>query len=378
MKINKNNILEMLFYVGIFLIQFAIFAQNTFNFSKYINILVLLAIAILFFDSILVLIKLRATRKSWLLVVLLISLSFCCYIKTGDSLLITLCLTSISALHLNFKKIIKRDIIFKIALFIFIYLAYSTGNVNKVHFIREGIIRIAYGFNHPNTLGYFLLSTYFEIVYLISQKMDLKKFLSIFLLSGVVFYFTDKAGSRTSIQCLVIFLVLFVIKYFIDKLRKLRKKKSKKTNIVLYMLFMFFTLISFYCTIMYKNNNDLMIRINDLLSDRLYLQSMFVSLYDINLLGNKIDYFSTLDNSYMRVVLNYGIFGWVLFCYIFNLNFKYSNKKENSSYLTIILFVLLIYGVMEFYIIRPALNIFLVYFATKILDEEKENENEEC
>ncbi len=376
MKINKNNVLEVLFYIGIFLIQFAIFAQNTYHFSKYINICNTLAIAILFFDSILVLIKLKATKKSWLLVIILIGLSFCCYIKTEDSLLLILCFTSISALHLNFKRVVKVDVIFKIALFIFIYFAFSTGHVNKVHFIREGVIRIAYGFNHPNTFGYFLLITFFEIVYLISEKINFKKILIIFLLSGVVFYFTDKAGSRTSMQCLTIFLVLLVIKYVFDKLDKYRKKKLEKNNIVLYLLFIIFTLASFGCTIMYKNNNDLMMQINELLSDRLYLQSMFVSLYDINLLGNKIEYFSTLDNSYMRVVLNYGIFGWVLFNYIFNLNFKYSNKDKNYSYLTIIFFVLLIYGVMEFYIIRPALNIFLVYFATKILTDERKKMDE--
>lgn len=378
MKINKENILEVLFYIGIFLIQFAIFAQNTYNISKYMNFLNLIAIAILLFDSILVLIKLKASRKSWFLVLLLISLAFCCYIKTGDSLLIVLCLTSISSLNLDFKKIIKVDIIFKIALFVFIYFAYSNGNINKVYFVRDDIVRIAYGFNHPNTLGYFLLVSFFEAVYLISDKLNIKKVLVIFLLSGIVFYFTNKAGSRTSIQCLTIFLVLFIIKYLFNKFFKFRKKKLKKSNAVLYLLFLIFTLFSFVCTIMYKNNNSLMIYINDLLSDRLYLQNMFVSLYDINLFGNKINYFSTLDNSYIRIVLNFGIFGWILYYYIFNLNFKFSIKDKNSSYLTIILFVLLIYGVMEFYIIRPALNIFLVYFSTKILSDERKKIDEKC
>ncbi len=375
MKINKNNILEVMFYIGMFLIQFAIFAQNTYNVSRYMNFLNLIAIAILLFDSILVLIKLKASRKSWFLVLLLISLAFCCYIKTGDSSLVVLCLTSIASLNLDFKKIIKVDIIFKIALFIFIYFAYSTGNINKVYFVRDGIIRIAYGFNHPNTLGYFLLVSFFETIYLISDKINIKKVLVVFLLSAIVFYFTNKAGSRTSIQCLTIFLILFILKYLFDKFVKFRKKKS---NVVLYLMFLAFTLVSFVCTIMYKNNNSLMIYINELLSDRLYLQNMFVSLYDINLFGNKINYFSTLDNAYIRIVLNYGIFGWILYYYIFNLNFKFSRKDENSSYLTIILFVLLIYGVMEFYIIRPALNIFLIYFSTKILNDERKKIDEKC
>jgi len=47
---------------------------------------------------------------------------------------------------------------------------------------------------------------------------------------------------------------------------------------------------------------------------------------------------------------------------------------NNDKKIIIIFILLLIYGLMEWYIIRPGLNIFLLYFSTQLQKKVKEEE----
>ena len=73
----------------------------------------------------------------------------------------------------------------------------------------------------------------------------------------------------------------------------------------------------------------------------------------------------------MRIILNFGLLVWVLYIYIYSSIVSYANKKQDNI-IKMIVFIFLIYGIMEWYIIRPALNIFLLYFSTSMLEYKNE------
>ena len=166
--------------------------------------------------------------------------------------------------------------------------------------------------------------------------------------------------------------------FFENKSVKDKKNKAKGVTFNwLIPIFVILTLISFYITYKYMNGNNLAIILDNLFSERIYLQSLFLNLYKVTIFGNEIVYFDTLDNVYMRVLLNFGIIVWGLYLFIYHSIVKSALEKKDIVML-IIVFVFMIYGLMEWYIIRPGLNIFLIYFSSYLYNarNKKEIENE--
>ena len=103
--------------------------------------------------------------------------------------------------------------------------------------------------------------------------------------------------------------------------------------------------------------------INELLSNRVYLQSVFYNEYGITLFGNNIDYERTLDNGFLKVLLNFGIITSLFFIVIYWLTFKKCYKEKN--YVLIYIFMILLFFSFSessmFYIYN---NIFMIYLFT--------------
>ena len=364
LKIKKLK--EIIFYIGIFLMQFSIFAKN-------INVIVNISekmfnfsIVILFICSIITLIFLKTNKKNWIIFTFLLIIAFFNYYITKDYVLIILITSIISAFGINFSEIIKKDLIFKLVLFFIILTAYFTGNVEKIYFIRLGEIRYALGFNHPNSLGFYVLMYYFEYIYYLKVLGGLKgykKYIFLIALNILLFYIMNLAHSRTSQMCMILYNLLLIGSYIINKLKK---REKNKTHIVFFsLMFIFLTIISFYLTKQYANENVLSIKINELLSNRLLIQNQFVNVYKIKIFGNYVEYFNTLDNSYIRMLLNYGIISWITYGIIFVKMLDTADKQKNTI-LKINIITFMIYGLMEWYMVRPVINIFLLFFSSTL------------
>lgn len=367
MKKEGLNLTKVLLLAAIFLIEFATYTKNITFVTDYSQKLINISIAILFINSIIILLNLKTKIKNWFLYFILISISIFSYVKTNDSLLLQLCLVTLCSLKVDFDDIVKKDIYFKIFLFIFIFASYLGGYVETQVFIRDGVLRYALGFNQPNAFGFFLLSLFLEYVYLKRNKIKLAHIVIAFI---PVFYLINLAKSRAAQISICLFMLIYCISY-IKKRIKLRNNSfsTKKKNPIKIAapLFLILTVLSFYITYSYLGGSSFAKIIDELLSERIYLQSIFVQLYDITLIGNEINYFDTLDNAYMRIILNFGLIVWILYVYIYNSIASHAIRK-NDNIIMMIVFVFLIYGLMEWYIIRPALNIFLIYFSTSMLE----------
>ena len=375
MKRIKFNINDILLFISICLIQFAVYTKNVLTVTNNSQNLINIALGILFVNALIRILEIKATIKQWILYFLIISISVFNFIITKDGLLLQLSLMLIGSLSINFDKLIFKDLIFKLILFIYIYHAQVIGNVGILYFYRDGVIRNALGFNQPNALGFFLLSFFMEFVYLNRKNLKIVNILVSFF---PIIYFMINAGCRGAIISIFIFMIFVLIMFFENKSVKDKKNKAKGVTFNwLIPIFVILTLISFYITYKYMNGNNLAIILDNLFSERIYLQSLFLNLYKVTIFGNEIVYFDTLDNVYMRVLLNFGIIVWGLYLFIYHSIVKSALEKKDIVML-IIVFVFMIYGLMEWYIIRPGLNIFLIYFSSYLYNarNKKEIENE--
>lgn len=375
MKIKTKKISDALFYIPFFLVQIGIYAKNVKIISNFSNSLVGLSLIIFMFLSLYRLVQLKTNIKNWIICLTIISISFFSFLFTDDHLLLFLSFTTISSLGMDFKKIVKKDLIFKLLLFLFVYVSYLNGNVLKTYFIRYGEIRNALGFTHPNTFGFYILLFYLEFVYYINSVRVKKCELLTVLFFVVAFMFMNQSHSRTSQICLILFELLYIVHLIRKKinLRKVSLNNNSKKRSLYSLLFILFLIVSFYITYKYSIGNSVAIKIDDLLSGRLELQNIFIKLYDITFFGNKVDYFDTLDNSYIRTILNFGIIGCFAYMKIFNSIFSVANINKDD-YMRLIVLVIMVYGLMEWYMIRPVINVFLLYFSTNIIRKKDEYE----
>ena len=133
-----------------------------------------------------------------------------------------------------------------------------------------------------------------------------------------------------------------------------------KNNLYIILLFM-----SIILTICYIKNYEFAIQLNQFLSNRLSLQGFYFNIYNINLIGNNIDFIKTLDNGYVKVILNYGLITTAFLAVLYNLNLKRATKEKNKE-LIFILLILMIFTLSESSMLYIYNNIFVIYCLSKI------------
>lgn len=364
MKKIKLDITKMLFLIAIFLLQFATYTKNISFLINNSQLLINISIIMLLIHVIVTLFTIKMNKQKWFICIILLSISLFSYLITKDSLLLQFFLVFVGAFNVDFKSVIKKDLIFKFILFMFIIFCYYQGNTEVNEFVRNGEIRYSLGFIHPNVFGYFILSSYFEIIYLFHKKNNISVFIFLSVLTELIL---SVSKSRSAQIAVILFIIIYIGFYILTKIGVKNHDYLKRYSFILRNLFLFILVISFILTILYSNGNSIAIKLNSLFSSRLYLQSLYLKEYSISLFGNYIDYFdvindyfATLDSVYFRLILNFGIIGFLLLYWVFNKTF-YNSIKNNDVVLTIILVTMLFYGMMEYSIIRPGLNIFLIY-----------------
>ena len=79
--------------------------------------------------------------------------------------------------------------------------------------------------------------------------------------------------------------------------------------------------------------------------------------FPITILGDNITFIRTLDNGFLKLLLNYGIISTIVFFAVFYMNFKLL-KKDKNNILTIILYSLMYYTISESNMLYIYFNIF--------------------
>lgn len=260
----------------------------------------------------------------------------------------------------------------KVILFAYIILCISVplviilckaGALQDVTVYRGGILRHSCGFLHPNQLGIRIFQWSLCYVH-VNRKRNI---LITYCILLVAIYFAYRIpNSKTSVISMFVFLILLIIKQFVDGnvgLNKLMKMMCIGTGLIAAM--------SLWLSFNYNNNNMLMKKINRWISYRFSCCKMVLKCYGVKLFGQKVSllfqdkhyvgvvYKLYLDNAYMHLLIVYGAITFIIFVFMYMMTMKYYSNY--GDYLIVsILFAFSVYGIMEMGLYSMSNNIFLL------------------
>lgn len=387
MKKHKFRFVDITFFLSYSIFLFIILYNNVSFFQpsfKYLNLIgcVLLLITFLLQNQ-------KYKIKNILKILFVVSIALITFYSglnsnRTDFYIIELFLLIIVSKNLEFKNMIKFDFTFKFFNIIIIIFLAKFDIIENLIFYRNGIMREALGFTHPNILGAILTSTAIDLMYIyyIEQKKGIFP-IAFTLISLFIIYFI--ANSRASF-CLLIFVF---IHYMLKNKKIIMYIKYFKPIIT--TMFIICSLLSLYLTHLYAINNEFGIIADKILSGRLYFNNIYLKHHSLNLFGN-ILYFTgnealmyygrynmILDNSYVYLLLRFGIVITIIFALLFYFLIKKSYESKNYFLIYIIL-GFLIYGMFERHTFIVFYNPFLLYFVDFIYEKKtmigSDNKNE--
>ena len=302
--------------------------------------------------------------------------------------------------YLNFVKIsiayslCKPHFILRVALFslfisvLLVFSLYFSELTDKeIYVLRDGSVRNAFGFGHPNGTGSFILAL--SLLFWCSFKGRLSNLVSIVIFLLAYLLISSYIDSRTSeILCIASagFALIYVAVISIphDNIKRCLLIISKYICIsglsifsIGYLLFCYF----------YNPEIDIYRELNDLLSARIQLTHDGLIKFGISLWGSIVQFadinptgfdsvnavsYNYLDSLYVYIPVCHGIFALIL------LNIAYIivvRKAFKAGYhrIGITLFILSVYSISESYFIQIAANIFICLLLTSFEEEKKKS-----
>ena len=357
---------KSLFWLGYFLIIFSdmfVMVNLVSSIVEYINVFGL--ILIIFYNFI------QSSSYSWKLIIIMLILFSCSifsYFIFNDFIILKFLILLFSLKKIDFDALVKKDVIIKISLTLLLILLFFLGLTSSQVFVREESLRYSLGFTHPNVAGFYFMIIAFECIYLNRYKI---KNSYIFYLMVLVIIINILTGSRSSIISLIL-LLLFLMYYRYGKCKILNFKIIKFISRNLFLILMIF---SFVTTVQYQNGVSWAVELNNILSERLSLSSLYISKYNITLFGNNLITrgYMTLDNSYIYLILKFGIISCGLYYLLYQK--KIIELYQNKEYVFLfILLTLMIYGLMESTTLKSTYNIFLLSFSTILFKKSEKEE----
>lgn len=366
----KLNVL--IFYVGYTIILANLMFQQVYSVVNILGIANIVCLGLLFFNCIINILKIKKKREMIILFVVII-LAVITRIISNNSIILMLCLLIISFRNIKFEQIVKYDLCIK-TLFLIIVVSCYFLNLTTVNLhYRDGVLRQSMGFSNPNTFSTYILSIVVEFLYLRRAKINIKDFIVIIMSICLINYYAD---SRTQIVCLIILATIL----FINKYLKKIVLNSKLINSIFNNAFLILTVLCLIIIVFYEQGNELVYSIDEATTGRIKIASEYLDVYDINLFGHNVEATSTtedivtLDNTYIFLLVSYGIVPLVIMCFFMRTYMKNTSIK-NEEIIRIIMLVFLASGLMEKFCIRIQFNIFLLYFANILYNAEENIED---
>lgn len=291
--------------------------------------------------------------------------TFAILMQLGSSSKTLLILTMfvMSVRKINFRKVIKVDMIARISVLIFIVGLYLAGVIDNYTDEINGTFKQALGFSHPNALGGMCYIILIEYVILKWQEIKPAHFFEVFFVGlGVMLI----SGSRTMGYTFFFIIMLFVLYRFSPKLFSLRLVKALFTLAMPSIYVACFIVVN-----MYNNRVPLAIKLNEILTTRVALASKFLKTYDIQLFGQDIQIIGTryaalhhttpmiLDNAYIRGTLVYGLLFMIFLILSYMILMHHAFKNKRVEYAILALYFIFI-GIGESYMINISFNISLL------------------
>lgn len=251
-------------------------------------------------------------------------------------------------------------------------LCSSLGIISSIDVITEaGVVRKTFGFFHPNTMAIFLFYINIFFWYVYSNKL-ISVIFSVF--TFIVSYFV--CYSRTASYLVLIFGFIQILMIIVQKYRGQFTKLIWKTILISSIIASLSIFVSFIVINAKYDTSGL----NYILSGRVNQINAYFNYYGLSLFGQNIgrgsEYFkygmSTLDNSYVHMLIHFGIVFFTIYIISF-IKLIVSLIKDNQKKKLITVVIYLVYGIFETVAIRFDFNATLLFLNELVWKDEKNN-----
>lgn len=318
--------------------------------------------------------------SEWVLSGVVLLLGFISLIMSGDNLFAIVCIFLVASRGIDFRNFFKVDIYIRSLLFLFIAISSYFGVIHDVVMYRvDGVSRTSFGFLQPNTAGALILSIMLEYIVIRFKKIHLFDYVILGSVALFVFYTTNSRSSFIGI------IVAMALTAFL-KAKERRNSFSKFTVMVLTIMPVVFAVLSYIAVAFYNSQSNIWYLLDRLFSGRIHLINYFINAYPLKLFGQHVlladpmnlknTYFLVMDNSYISILLKYGILAITFFLFLYSYKVKKSFDSANELPLVIPVIVMCAVGLMETELYYPAYNISLMYLMhrSNIVKDEKKYE----
>lgn len=284
----------------------------------------------------------------------------------------------VGAKDIDFDRILKVYLTIGITIMLAAFVASQVGWIENLQYVveRDGglIIRNAFGSVYPTDFAAHVFYLSLAGICIGNKEISYGKIINLLVFA---IFLQDKCGARTSFICLV--MVAFLLVVFVTC--KIKMVKG------FYYMFNFTTIgcatIYILLTHLFDYSKEWMIALNGMLSNRLEITNKAIQIYSYKIFGQNIieigsgrtvehqeEYFF-LDDSYIRILLLYGIVLFVISLLIF---WKCGEKAMQCNKIVVLLSIVAIsaHSFMEHHILEIAYNpIFFFVFAKCKMVEDK-------
>lgn len=277
-------------------------------------------------------------------------------IYSGSNMLLATWIFIVASKNVAFDYLFQRLFIVHIVLFLLVMSLFATGIISQTIIMRGVKPRFSLGYVHPNSLG---ISVAFIFILDFARKRKIGWIDYLLALLAVVFIWLVP-NSQSSAIMIMILIVMLLLYNFIEK------RNTSFKNIFLNIC-IFVSIAVNVCSIILMvsyGENPKLERLNQLFSGRLWYGHTAYQEFGISLFGrdifSKLDWM-ILDNSYMLLIIRYGILAYVLFSLAYIISMLYMKKIDGRF--TIIMFAFAVYGCMESNFLSVGGNIFLLFIS---------------
>ena len=267
----------------------------------------------------------------------------------------------VAAQFVDMRRFMRYDMLLKLGMLLSILLLYAAGVLPESGFENKH----ALGFTHPNLSTVLPLTILAQWLCLRFHKMRAWEWAAVFLLfAGVLFV----CGGRTTAYTFLLIYVLFLAAKRYPKV--IYSKTSKAAFVVATPLM---AAASYITGILYRQGSAWMDALNRWLSTRPYWIDRFLRDYDIRLFGQEVVVrgdrtaaltgleILSLDNAYIRLLLERGVVYFAVFCVVYSLVFYKLLERKKAEWALFALFFIIV-GFGENYMSMIFFNISLLYF----------------
>lgn len=363
-KINRK---DFVYYIGIILLSLL-------NWEYYSKLLEFPNIIKSFFTIIslvcfsYVILENKYSPRKLIRIFMIVFLFLLSSILSREYFLLLSALAVISAKNIEKNKIIKILLFINTAFIFFHILMYFAGIViNKKNYVTylNGISRQTLNLRHPNYLAAVLFWNLASYTYISKNNKIIKIVVSLTVL--IIMYILTYSRTTVFLFTLLIFIIVF---------EDFFKNKIKIVKIFTILIIFMQIILACNCNTQDIFRNKSLYSLNEILSQRLYLNIIAWGRYGITLFGQLLlnNYKETIiiDSFYISCCVQYGI---INLCMILIAYMKLSNRNvKQILYATLTLLA----GLTERYILFTSISFPMLFFSECILkDKEEKNDRKE-